>query len=223
MKTTTICSLEIQNCPALASTGFYEMLMQFGINLVVLLIISRALYYKWNRRPDYMFAQLITGVIVFLICGLLRWVQLELGLVLGLFAIFAIIRYRTLNVPVKEMSYLFMAVGISAINAMLRLSQCLPWIVFANFILVILTLSMEKSYFSGKLFCRTITFNDTELLKPSKHAQLLQKLKVMTELDIVRFEIGKVDYAKGNAQIRIYFAAGGNEGFCYHENASCED
>jgi hypothetical protein len=218
-----ICSLQVQFCPSVASAGFYELLMQFGINLMVLLIISRVLYFKWNHKPDYMFAQLITGVIVFMICGLLRWVQLELGLVLGLFAIFAIIRYRALNVPVKDMAYLFMVVGISAINAMLRLSHCLPWIVFANVILVILTFTLEKVFFSRILFHRTLTFNNTELLKPSKHPLLLNELKTMTELDIVRFEIGKVDYTKGNAQIRIYFAAEGNGEFYDHENGNGDD
>jgi len=125
-----------------------------------------------------------------MICALLRWVKLELGLVLGLFAIFAIIRFRTLNVPVKEMAYLFMVVGISAVNALLPISHCLQWIVFANRTLVALTFTMEKVYFSTKLSQRTITFNNTDLLKPSKHPLLLQQLKEMTELNIIRFEIG---------------------------------
>jgi len=223
MKTIMISCLQVQYCPSVASAGFYELLIQFGINLAVLLIISRAMYFKWNHNPDYLFAQLITGVIVFMICGLLRWVQLELGLVLGLFAIFAIIRYRTLNVPVKEMAYLFMVVGISAINAMLQLSQCLPWIIFANIILVILTFTMERVFFSHQLLHRTITFNNTELLKPSKHQLLLHELKAMTELDISRFEIGKVDYTKGNAQIRIYFTGEGHGNFFDRENGNGED
>jgi prepilin signal peptidase PulO-like enzyme (type II secretory pathway) len=212
--------LKIQFCPPVASTEFYELLTQFGINLVVLLILSRAMYFKWNRNPEYMFAQLITGVIVFMICAMLRWVQLELGLVLGLFAIFAIIRFRTLNVPVKEMAYLFMIVGISAINALLQISRCLPWIIFANIILIVMTYFLEKVFFSKKLSRRTITFSNTDLLKPSKHPILLQELRALTELNIVRFEIGKVDYIKNNAQIRIYFTGGGNGSFNEDDNGN---
>jgi len=215
--------MKIQFCPPVASADFYELLMQFGLNLVVLLIISRAMYYRWNRNPEYMFAQLITGVIVFLICAMLRWVQLELGLVLGLFAIFAIIRFRTLNVPIKDMAYLFMVVGISAINALLQLSQCLQWIIFVNLILIVLTFIMEKVFFDNILSRRTITFNKTDLLKPSKHKLLLQELKDLTELNIVRFEIGKVDYIKGNAQIRIYFSDGDNASFNEDENGNDDD
>jgi predicted membrane channel-forming protein YqfA (hemolysin III family) len=215
--------LKIQFCPPVDSTEFYELLIQFGINLLVLLLLSRAMYFRWNRKPEYMFAQLISGIIVFMICAMLRWVQLELGLVLGLFAIFAIIRFRTLNVPVKEMAYLFMVVGISAINALLQLNHCLQWIIFANIILILITYTMEKVFFSHRLSRRTITFSKTDLLKPSKHSMLLQELRALTELNIVRFEIGKVDYIKNHAQIRIYFTGEGNGSFNDEETGIDDD
>jgi len=215
--------LEIQFCPAIASDEFYELLLQFGINLIILLIFSRALYFKWNRKAEYMFVQLITGVIVFMICSLLRWVKLELGLVLGLFAIFAIIRFRTINIPVKEMAYLFMVVGISAVNALLPLSNCVQWIIFANVILVAMTFIMEKLFFMNKLSRRTITFNNTDLLKPSRHQMLLQELTALTELNITRFEIGKVDYIKNHAQIRIYYTGEGDRSFNDGENGNNDD
>jgi hypothetical protein len=215
--------LEIPLCPDVASAEFYELLLQFGINLVILLILARVMYFRWNHKPEFMFAQLITGVIVFMICALLRWVQLGLGLVLGLFAIFSIIRFRTINVPVKEMAYLFMAVGISAVNALLPMNHCFQWILFANGILVGMTFIMERLYFSKKLSRRTISFNNTDLLKPSKHNLLLQELKELTELNIIRFEIGRVDYIKKQAQIRIYFTGNGNGSFNDEETGNDDD
>jgi len=224
MKTTlSSVLLQIPLCPDVASTEFYELLLQFGINLVILLILARAMYFRWNHKPEYMFAQLITGVIVFMICAMLRWVQLELGLVLGLFAIFSIIRFRTINVPVKEMAYLFMAVGISAVNALLPMNHCLQWIIFANVVLVGMIFILERVYFSKKLTRRTITFNNTDLLKPSKHALLIQELKELTELNIIRFEIGKVDYIKKQAQIRIYFTGEGNGSYNDEETVNDDD
>jgi len=205
--------LKIQFCPPAASAEFYEMLIQFLLNLTMLLILSRVMYFRWNRNPEYMFAQLITGVIVFMICAMLRWVQLELGMALGLFAIFAIIRFRTINIPVKDMAYLFMVTGISAINALLEMSECLQWIIVANALLLVLTYLMEKLFFSHRLNRRTIMFSNTELLKPSQHQLLLQQLKDLTELNIVKFEIGKVDYIKNHAQLRIYFTGEGNSNF----------
>jgi hypothetical protein len=214
---------EIQFCPPIASTEFYEMLMQFALNLLVLLFLTRVIYFRWNRKPEHMFAQLITGIVVFMICAMLHWAQLGLGLVLGLFAVFTIIRFRTLNVPVKEMAYLFMIVGISVINALLQMNQCLQWIIFANMFIIALTFIMEKVFFSKKLNHRTITYGSTELLKPSKHQLLLQDLKELTELNIVRYEIGKVDYIKKHAQIKLYFTGDSNDSFNYVENENDDD
>ena len=204
---------KIQFCPPVATDEFYELILQFAINSAVLFIISCVMYYRWNRKAEYVFTQMITGIIVFIICSMLRWVQLELGLVLGLFAIFSIIRFRTINVPVKDMAYLFMIVGISAVNALLQLSQCMHWILFANILLVLVTFILEKTLFSHSLSHRTITFSETDLLKPSQHQQLLARLREMTELNIQRFEIGKVDYIKKQAQLRIFYTNGGDRSF----------
>jgi hypothetical protein len=201
---------DISACPPLQSPEFYELLIQFLYNLVVLFILSRALYFRWNRDANHLFTQIIAGVVVFLLCALLRWVNLELRMVIGLFAIFAIIRFRTLHVPVKEMAYLFMVVGISAINALLRPGQCLQWIVITNLIVISLTWALEKLYFSRRLVHRTIMFGKTDLLKPSMYQALLQELKTLTELNIMGFEIGKVDYIKKQSRIRIYFQDDGH-------------
>ena len=214
---------KIQFCPPTATPEFYQLLIQFGLNLAILFVLSRLLYFRFNRKADYMFTQIISGVIVFIICSMLRWVQLELGLVLGLFAIFAIIRFRTINVPVKDMAYLFMIVGVSAVNALLKINECLHWVIFANILLIGLTYLLEKTFFSNPLSKRTITFNDTDLLRPSQHGLLMDRLKELTELNIVRFEIGKVDYNKNQAQLRIYFTGIAGEGFEEGANNSDDD
>jgi hypothetical protein len=195
----------IRICPSINDAEFGELILQLVINLTVLLIMSRFLYYRWNRKADYLFAQLISGMIVFMICALLRWVKLELGLVLGLFAIFSIIRFRTINVPVKDMAYLFMVVGISAVNALLPISSCFQWILISNCLMILMTLILEISFFNQPLASRTITFENTELLKPSRQQNLIQELKSLTGLDIIKFEIVKADYIKKHAQIKIFF------------------
>jgi hypothetical protein len=212
---------DIQFCPQVASTEFNELLIQLAINVIVLLIISRFIYYRWNRNAEYLFAQLITGFIVFVICALLRWVKLELGLVLGLFAIFAIIRFRTINIPVKEMAYMFMVVGISAVNALLPVGECFQWIAISNVILILLVLILESYFFQRNVTSRSIIISNTDLLKPSKHEMLMQELKSLTELDIIKIDIGKVDYIKKHAIVRIYFRS--NHGSSYIENNSLPD
>ena len=222
MKTDILHSIaNVPLCPPLASLEFKELLLQLIINVVVLVIISRVVYFRWNRNPEYMFAQLITGLIVFMICALLRWVKLELGLVLGLFAIFAIIRFRTINVPVKEMSYLFMVVGISAVNALLPFGSCLQWVAVSNSLLIALTIILETTCFDRKTSCRSIQIDNPELLHPSRHNLLLKELRDLTGLDIIRYEIGKVDYGKKHAQLRIFFKS--NQDTSMQENATAND
>ena len=95
---------------------FWELLIRFAFNLFVILIGVRWLYYPMAKRKDYLFTYILISAVVFLLCFLLENVKLQLGFALGLFAIFGIIRYRTDAIPIKEMTYLFLVIGISVIN-----------------------------------------------------------------------------------------------------------
>ncbi|MBN2480193.1 MAG: DUF4956 domain-containing protein [Bacteroidales bacterium] len=186
--------------------AFLELFIRFLIHLTVLTIISRFIYYRMNLKLNYMFAQIVAGVVVFLLCGLLFWVELQLGLALGLFAIFAIINFRTATIPVKEMTYLFAVVGISAINGLIHLENGILSILLPNICIILVVYSMEKAWFTRKISYRTILYTNIELIKPGHQNELIRDLKKMTELDIIRFEIGRVDYKKGNAEIRVYYS-----------------
>jgi len=188
---------------------FTEMFARFIVHAGILTIISRLVYYKHNQKIEYMFAQIMTGIIVFLLCGLLFWVELQLGLALGLFAIFAIINFRTNTIPVKEMSYLFAIVGISAINGLLHLEHGLLFFLFPNAIVVFAVYSMERVWFTKRTSRRTIIYTNMEFIKPGNSKLLVEDIKKITGLDITRYEIGKVDYIKGQAEIFIYFISEG--------------
>ena len=182
-----------------------ELFFRFIIHLAVLTVISRLIYYRTNQKLNYMFAQIVAGVVVFLLCGLLFWVELQLGLALGLFAIFAIINFRTSTIPIKEMTYLFVVVGISAINGLIHMENGIFFLLLPNLCVIVVVYSMEKAWFTRRIGYRTIQYTNIELIKPSNHSLLLNDLKKLTELDVIRFEIGAVDYKRGNAEIRIYY------------------
>ena len=99
-----------------------EFLISLGINIFFVFIISKIIYLGFNNSKkslsEFFFTYNSAGLITFLICFLLRDVELELGLGLGLFAIFAILRFRTETIKVKEMTYFFVIIGVSAINAL---------------------------------------------------------------------------------------------------------
>ena len=108
---------EFLNIP-LFDDDFFKMFFRFFLNTIFLTIIIQWLYYKSVKKRDYLFTYYMIGVIVFFLCFTLKKYELDIGMALGLFAIFGIIRYRTNPVPIKEMTYLFVIIGVSVINSL---------------------------------------------------------------------------------------------------------
>jgi len=108
--------MDYMNIP-LFDEDFYKMAFLFFINLFFLTIIIRWFYYGSTRKKHYLFTYYLIGLVVFFLCFTLKKYKLDIGLAIGLFAIFGIIRYRTESIPIKEMTYLFIVIGVSLMNA----------------------------------------------------------------------------------------------------------
>ena len=115
---------------------FYKMLVRFAINLAFISVIIRALYYRYSQKTAYVFTYYMVSIIVFFLCFTLKKFTLDIGMALGLFAIFGIIRYRTQTIEIKEMTYLFVVIGVSVINALANKKMSYSEIVAANGIIV---------------------------------------------------------------------------------------
>ena len=109
---------EFLGTPIFDSKDFLKLLIKTSFNLLIVLIITRGIYYPLTKNKDYLFTYLLISLTVFILCVLLDDVKLQLGFALGLFAIFGIIRYRTDPIPIKEMTYLFLVIGVSVVNAL---------------------------------------------------------------------------------------------------------
>ena len=110
--------LEFLGTPLFDSKDFFKLIVKAAFNLAMILVIVRYIYYPITKNKDYLFTYLLISLTVFLLCILLDSVKIELAFALGLFAIFGIIRYRTDPIPIKEMTYLFLVIGVSVINAL---------------------------------------------------------------------------------------------------------
>ncbi|MDM8003964.1 MAG: DUF4956 domain-containing protein [Bacteroidota bacterium] len=186
-------------------TGLPELVIRFGINLAVILILVRWLYYSTTRRKDYLFTYLLISSVVFLLCFMLESVSLQIGFALGLFAIFGIIRYRTNPMPIKEMTYLFLVIGISVINA---LTTGTGWteIVFANVIIVLITIGLEKIWLLRHISTKSIVYEKINLIVPEKYDELIADLKERTGLkEIKKVEIGEINFLKDTCRMIIYY------------------
>lgn len=186
-------------------TGVPELLLRFGINLLVILILVRWLYYSTTRRKDYLFTYILISSVVFLLCYLLESVSLQIGFALGLFAIFGIIRYRTNPMPIKEMTYLFLVIGISVINA-LTAGANMTMIVFANLAVILITMGLEKMWLLRHISSKAIVYEKINLIVPEKYDEMIADLQQRTGIkDIKKVEIGAINFLKDTCRMIIYY------------------
>lgn len=187
------------------TTDLMQLLIRFCLNTAVLFIIIRLLYYPITKHKDYLFTYFLVGTMVFLLCYMLENVQLQLGLALGLFAIFGIIRYRTDAIPIKEMTYLFIVIGLSVINALTGDGLNLLELLFTNIAVVVITFGLEKVWLLKNESSKVVIYDQIELIRPENHQKLLEDLKARTGINISRFEIGRIDFVRNNIRIKIYY------------------
>ena len=189
----------------LFNKDFYELVIKLLFNLAIVSYIVRYLYYNSTKNKDYLFTYLMISITVFLLCFLLENVKLQLGFALGLFAIFGIIRYRTDPIPIKEMTYLFIVIGISIMNALANKKISYSELLFANLSILALTYILERIWLIKKESRKNITYEKIELIVPEKRDELISDLKLRTGLDINRVEIRRIDFLSDTALIRIFF------------------
>ena len=182
-----------------------KLLFKFSIDLLFLFIIVRVIYYRIKEEKDYVFTFFMFNILTFFICFLLRKVPMEMGFALGLFAVFGILRYRTEAIPIRQMTYLFIVIGLSMINSLANKSISWLEILLANAIITIITYLIDRVWFSTIELTKTILYEKIELIKPENEQELIEDLKQRTGLQIVAVKVDKVDFLRDTAQIKIYY------------------
>jgi len=187
------------------SSSLWSLLLRFVINLIVLFIVIVILYYKNTKKEEYVFSFFLMGIMIFLICSVLETIELQMGMALGLFAIFAILRFRTINYSVKEMTYIFTIIGISVINSQAHIPPPVVGAVIVNSVVIGAIYILEMFFRKRTLNSFTITYNKTELLNPELHQDLLKDLSAQTGRKVERVKIRKMDLGKKSAELEIFF------------------
>ena len=184
---------------------FIELVVRSSFNFLIIGYIVRYLYYPATKNKDYLFTYLLISTTVFFLCFLLENVKLELGFALGLFAIFGIIRYRTDAIPIKEMTYLFIVIGVSVMNALVNKKISHTEVIFTNLAIIAITYGLEKIWLLKHETRKTVTYEKIELITPERREELTQDLKDRTGLNITRIEVRSIDFLRDTAQLRIFF------------------
>lgn len=212
MNLTMLPGLESSALIAPDSNAFIDLILRFAVNITVIMILIRWLYYSTTRRKDYLFTYILISTIVFFLCYLLENVSLQLGFALGLFAIFGILRYRTDTIPIKEMTYLFIVIGISVINSLTDFSNNTIAVAFANVVIIFITWGLEKLWLLRHESSKVIIYEKIDLIKPEHYKELTEDLVQRTGISkINRIETGKIDFLKDTCELTIFYYTSGNE------------
>ena len=187
-----------------------ELLIRFFLNTAVIALIVRVFYYPKSKRRDYFFTFMLIAISVFLLIFLMGGVKLKIGFALGLFAIFGIIRYRTESVPIREMTYLFLIIAVSAING-LATSISYVELLATNLLFIISIWALESNRWVKHVASKLVLYDNVNLISPDKEAELIEDLKKRTGLDILRIEVGAIDFSKDTAMVKIYYEPLTNE------------
>ena len=180
-------------------------MFKFGINFIFLIIIVRLIYYRIKDDKDYVFTFIMFNILTFFICFLLRKVPMQMGFALGLFAVFGILRYRTEAIPIRQMTYLFIVIGISMINALSNKSISIFELIFTNGFITLITYLIDRVWFQTIEESKNILYEKIDLIKPENQEDLIQDLKERTGLPIHAVKIVKIDFLRDTASITIYY------------------
>ena len=187
------------------SSDFYNLAFRFLFNISVAYLIIMQIYKRFHDSNDFVFTYFMFNSLIFFFAYILGNMDINIGFAFGLFAVFAILRYRTDPIPIKEMTYLFIVITTGVINAIGSNEVSQQELIFANFIIIILTYILEnhgRIQDSEKLLGRrTIEYDKLENIKPENHKDLLIDLENRTGLSIQRFEIGRVFLDRVNIKI----------------------
>ena len=182
-----------------------EMLVRFTFNLVVAYIIIKLIYHRDHKGNDFVFTYFMFNSLIFFFAYILGNLDVNIAFGFGLFAVFAILRYRTDPIPIKEMTYLFIVITIGVINALSANNVAFSEVLFANSAIVILTYLLEKYWVNNLLKSKAIVYGELDKISPEKNQELIDELSEKTGLSLLRAKVGRVNFKSNRVNIRVYY------------------
>ena len=190
--------------PLCDTQSLLQLLMRFAFNLLISWLIVRICYYRKSQRKDYVLTYMLFSSAMFLLIFLMENVNLQIGLTLGLFAIFGVIRYRTETVPVREMTYLFVIIATSVING-LALNISYVELIVANALIFFLIWAMESRVFLRHTSAKLVIYEKIQLITPDRREELIADLEQRLGHKVNKVEVGHVDFLRDVAFVKVYY------------------
>ena len=182
-----------------------NLLTSFALNVIVALIIVRGIYYPGKPDKNYVVTLMAFNTMIFFVMSLLTSIEVSIGAGFGLFAIFSILRYRTDPMPPRDITYLFVLIGLPIVNATLNSGVAWGILLLVNSAVVAMLFVLEQGWGFKYEESKRILYDRIDLIHEKDRGLLLEELRARTGLPITHVEIGKLDFLKDSAEIKIYY------------------
>ena len=177
------------------------------IDILAIVILVGLIYYPKHKNKDFIFTFVLFNVINFMICYLLGAAKIKMGFAFGLFAIFSIIKYRTIVVSIKDMGYFFVCVALGMLNSLANSSDGFMIMIVCNVVILTLTYFLERLNFINNENVKEIIYDNVRLIKPDVRDELIADLVERTGLEIHKVEIVSINYLKDTVLLKAYYFA----------------
>lgn len=181
------------------------LIFRFALDLIFTTILIFGIYYRLNRKTKFLFSFYIFNTLIFFLASLLSQITMETGFAFGLFAIFSILRYRTKQIPIKEMSYLFVTIIMATINSTVTSSLSYAEVLFANLVIIAVCFAMEKIWAKKYRESQIVEYEKIDLIKPDNKEELFMDLQERTGRPIDDIEIKEIDFLTDSATLKVYY------------------
>jgi hypothetical protein len=191
---------------------FAKLMVRLGVDLFFASILILVVYYRTYKNREMVFTYYVFNVITFSLCVLLRKVPMELGFALGLFGVFGILRYRTEQIRIRDLTYLFICIGLALINAVANKKVSAAELLAVDAVIIGMCAILELPRSARMHGATPMIYDNLALLKPGKQAALLADLSERTGMTVVRVDINTIDFLRDAAEITIvYLRPGENQ------------
>lgn len=187
------------------SVSAVELLIRLLLNLVAITLLVRVIYYPLHRQKDYLFTFFLFNLLIFMMCLLLSTARIKLGFAFGLFAVFSIMRYRTVVIPIKEMGYFFTCVALGIFNALVSNEGNYALLLVANVLILLLVFVLDRYITLNHEQSKEILYERIDLIRPADRAALIADLVARTGLQVHRAEVVSIDFLKDTATISVFY------------------
>ncbi len=180
-----------------------EFIIRFCIDIFSIFVLIRIVYFSKNRKSEFFFTFITFNILIFLIASILNKVDMNMGAAFGLFAVFSMLRYRTEGLSMKDMTYLFLVIGMGLITAVLVGEW---WVILSlNLVLIGITYILESNIFIRKELSQAIQYENIELIHPSRRAELIADLEERTGFTINHVTISEINFLRDTAMVTVYY------------------